>query len=182
MRTAFRAATVIFLGVFVGRLSATEDVAEAPPAPEPAGITHWITSDPLTLASQRGKVVVVHFWTFDCINCQHNLPYYNQWRKDFTEDDVQIIGVHTPETDGEADKERVAAHVKQFEISYPVAVDNQRATWQAYRNRYWPAIYLIDRTGHVRYRWDGELEYQNSGGDKKVRSIIQRLLAEKSEH
>lgn len=162
----------------MSRLFATEDAATAPLAPEPVGITRWINSDPLTLESQRGKVVVLHFWTFGCINCQHNLPYYNQWREDFPAGSLQIVGVHTPESSGEADIESVVAHVKQLGIIYPVAVDNERATWQAYKNRYWPSIYLIDKTGRVRSHWDGELEYQNAGGDKKMRANIEQLLAE----
>jgi len=179
MRNTFRAAIVV-LGVLVSRLFATEDASTAPQAPEPTGISRWINSEPLTLESQRGKVVVLHFWTFGCINCQHNLPYYNQWRKDLAEENVQIVGIHTPETDGEANEGDVVAAVKKLGIEYPVAIDNERATWQAYKNRYWPAIYLIDKSGRVRYRWDGELEYQNAGGDKKVLSIIKRLMAENS--
>jgi thiol-disulfide isomerase/thioredoxin len=180
MRNTFRAATIVALGVLVSRLSATEVASTAPRAPEPAAIARWINSNPLTLEGQRGKVVVLHFWTFGCINCRHNLPYYNQWRKDFPEEQLEIVGVHTPETDGEADEENVVAQVKQLGVTYPVAIDNDRATWQAYKNRFWPAIYLIDKSGRVRYRWDGELEYKDAGGDRKLRSYIKKLLAEDS--
>jgi thiol-disulfide isomerase/thioredoxin len=141
-------------------------------------ITQWINSKPLALKALHGKVVVLHFWTFGCINCRHNLPYYNRWQTDFAKDDVQIIGVHTPETAGEADERMVRARVGELGIKYPVAVDNESATWKAYQNRYWPSIYLIDKQGQVRFRWDGELEYQDSGGDKSMRVRIKALLAE----
>jgi thiol-disulfide isomerase/thioredoxin len=181
MRHYLRFATIIVLGALVGKLSWAESAAEPPLAPEPTGIARWISSDPLTLESQRGKVIVLHFWTFGCINCQHNLPFYNQWRKDFPADRLQIIGVHTPETEGEADEDSVATQVQKLEIKYPVAVDNELATWRAYQNRYWPAIYLIDKSGRVRYRWDGELEYNDAGGDKSMRARIDRLLREQPE-
>jgi thiol-disulfide isomerase/thioredoxin len=132
-------------------LAADEPQTQAPMAPQLVGISHWLNSDRLTLESQRGKVVVVHFWTFGCINCQHNLPYYNGWRHDFSEKEVQIIGIHTPETTDEADEKQVASHINQFGIQYPVAVDGGRATWEAYNNRYWPSIYLIDKQGRIRY-------------------------------
>jgi thiol-disulfide isomerase/thioredoxin len=157
---------------------AAEPQLQAPPAPPFAGVSRWLNTNPLTIESQRGKVVVLHFWTFGCVNCQHNLPYYNRWRHDYAEKDVQIIGVHTPETTDEADAQQVAAHVKQLGIEYPVAIDGDHATWDAYKNRVWPSIFLIDKRGRIRDRWDGELEYQEAGGDKRLRSEIQELLAE----
>lgn len=171
-------AAAALAGFIATKLYAVEDDATTPAAPELAGISRWINSQPLALENLRGKVVVLHFWTFGCINCRHNLPYYNRWRKDFPVDQLEIIGVHTPEFDQEADLNNVAQEVKRLGIEYPVAVDNDRAAWRAYKNRYWPAIYLIDRTGHVRYRWDGELEYEHAGGDKILRDRINRLLAE----
>jgi peroxiredoxin len=171
----FLAILLIVATFLAKRLAADEP---RPPAPQFAGISQWLNSKPLTIESQRGKVVVLHFWTFDCINCQHNLPYYSRWRHDFAEKDVQIIGVHTPETSDEADAQQVASHVKQLGIEYPVAIDGNRATWAAYNNRVWPSVYLIDKQGRIRYRWDGELEYQDAGGDKLVRVKIEALLAE----
>lgn len=147
-------------------------------APELAGISQWINSRPLMLKKLRGKVVVLHFWTFGCTNCQRNLPYYNRWRTDFSKDGLQIIGVHTPETAEEAVASNVAARVKDLGIKYPIAVDQDRATWKAYNNRYWPSIYLIDKQGHIRFHWDGELEYQDARGDKTIREKIKELLAE----
>jgi peroxiredoxin len=145
-------------------------------APEPTQIDHWINSDGLKLADQKGKVIVLQFWTFGCINCQHNLPYYDKWQADFAKQDVQIIGVHTPETSFEAEPKNVAAQVTKLKIKYPVAIDTDGATWKAYENHYWPSIYLIDKQGQIRYRWDGELEYKDAGGDKLMRAKIKELL------
>ncbi len=152
-------ASVVWATFVANTLTAEEPKSIEQKAPELARITQWINSKPLALKDLRGKVVVLHFWTFGCINCQHNLPYYNRWRTDFAKDDVQIIGVHTPETTGEADEKNVRKR-------------------EAYKNRYWPSIYLIDKQGQVRYRWDGELEYRDSGGDKTMRTKIKALLAE----
>jgi peroxiredoxin len=167
------------LSMIAGRhLPAKEPLEMNQKAPELTQIDHWINSDGLKLAEQKGKVVVLHFWTFGCINCQHNLPYYNKWQADFSHDDVQIIGVHTPETSGEADPKTVATQAVKLKIKYPVAIDTDGATWKAYENRFWPSIYLIDKRGQIRYRWEGELEYQDAGGEKLVRAKIKELLAE----
>ena len=171
-------ASVVWATFVANTLTAEEPKSIEQKAPELARITQWINSKPLALKDLRGKVVVLHFWTFGCINCQHNLSYYNRWQTDFAKDDMQIIGVHTPETAGEADEKHVRTRVGELGIKYPVAVDNESATWKAYKNRYWPSIYLIDKQGHIRYRWDGELEYQDSGGDKSMRARIKALLAE----
>ncbi len=149
------------------------------PAPELAGIQGWQNSKGTTLAALKGKVVVLHFWTFGCINCQRNLPIYNAWQKDFGGKDVQIIGVHTPETDDEAKVENIIAQVKKRHIEYPVAFDRDGDSWKAYANRYWPAVYLIDRQGKVRFRWEGELESGDAHGDSIMRQRIDALLAEK---
>jgi peroxiredoxin len=162
----------------VSYLAGMEPLEMNQPAPELTQIDQWLNSGGLKLADQKGKVVILHFWTYACINCQHNLPYYNKWQEDFAKEDVQIIGVHTPETSDEADPKKVAAQVKKLDIKYPVAIDSAGATWKAYDNHYWPSIYLIDKQGRIRYRWDGELEYQNAGGNKILREKIKVLLAE----
>jgi len=169
---------VLAAALIVHRLAGAELQPPWPAAPPIMGIGQWINSKPLALKDQLGKVVVVHFWTFGCINCRRNLPYYNSWRKDFAEREVQIIGVHTHESAHEADNDQVALQIKELGIKYPVAVDNDRATWKAYENRYWPGIYLIDKQGRVRFRWDGELEFQDAGGNLLVRTKIKELLAE----
>jgi peroxiredoxin len=172
--------TLVAMGsaTILARLHGEEASSPQPPAPNLTKIGVWINSKPLTLSGQRGKVVVLHFWTFGCINCRRNLPYYNRWREGFAEDELQIIGVHTPDTVGEADEAQLISQVEELGIKYPVAVDNDRATWKAYQNRYWPSIYLIDKQGRIRFRWDGELEHDAAGGDKLVRAKVQELLAE----
>lgn len=174
----FLAATGLLAVLVVRHLAGKEPRQPAPKAPELAEIDQWINSDGLKLADQKGKVVVLHFWTFGCINCQHNLPYYNTWQADFAKKGVRIIGVHTPETSVEADPKNVRKEVKKLKIEYPVAVDGKGATWKAYQNRFWPSVYVIDKQGKIRYRWEGELEYQGAGGDKAVRAKIKELLAE----
>ena len=165
--------------IAVRHLPAKEPLEMNRKAPELTQIDHWINSEGLKLADQRGKVVVLHFWTFGCINCQRNLPIYDAWQRDFSGKDVQIIGVHTPETDDEAKTEKIVAQVKKRHIEYPVAFDRDGDSWRAYGNRYWPAVYLIDRHGKVRFRWEGELESNGAGGDAIMRRRIEALLAEK---
>ena len=156
----------------------SKDVLNAS-APELQGIQGWQNSQGTTLAALKGKVIVLHFWTFGCINCQRNLPIYNAWQRDFASKGLQIIGIHTPETEDEAKAENIIAQVKKRQIEYPVAFDRDGDTWKAYANRYWPAVYLIDRHGKVRFRWEGGLEAGNAHGDASMRKRIEALLAEK---
>lgn len=155
-------------------------VTSSVPAPELVGGT-WLnlpnTAKP-TLASRRGKVTVVHFWTFGCINCKHNLPFYQEWQKKFTPLGVEIIGIHTPETTEEKDPENVKKKVSEYGITYPVLIDGAAQNWGNWKQRYWPTVYLVDKKGRVRFTWEGELEYQNAGGNEKVTSLIESLLKE----
>jgi thiol-disulfide isomerase/thioredoxin len=145
-------------------------------APEFAGVTDWINSKPLKLADQKGKVVVVHFWTNGCINCIHNYPYYRAWQNTYKDDkNLLIIGVHTPEFPAEKDADRIKERMAKNKLTFPVAVDNERATWNAWRNQYWPCIYLVDKTGAIRHRWEGEL---GDDGYKKMSRLIKERLAE----
>ncbi|MGA2657813.1 MAG: redoxin domain-containing protein [Verrucomicrobiota bacterium] len=151
-----------------------------PPAPELAG-NAWLNltnGGRLSLASRKGKVTVVHFWTFDCINCKHNLPWYRQWRRRFASQGLEVIGIHTPETAAERDPAKVAKKVKELGIDYPVLLDPDRANWDRWQQRYWPAIWLLDKQGRVRYCWEGELEYQGAGGSSKMTDLIRSLLSE----
>jgi cytochrome c biogenesis protein CcdA/thiol-disulfide isomerase/thioredoxin len=141
-------------------------------APELTGITSWINSRPLTLASLRGKVVVIDFWTYSCINCIRTLPYVTQWYEKYKDQGLVIIGVHSPEFAFEHDPGNVAQAVKRFNITYPVALDNNLSTWSAFENEYWPAEYFIDANGDLRYTHFGEGEYD------QTERIIQALLAE----
>jgi peroxiredoxin len=150
---------------------------EAPrAAPEFVEGSQWLQSEPLKLAGLRGQVVVVHFWTFDCINCIHNYPAYRAWQERFGGKGATIIGVHTPEFEYEADVKQVRAKAEQNGLRFPIVIDNGRRNWEKWNNRYWPAIYLIDKQGRVRYRWEGELK----SDEPLVRRRIEELLAEKS--
>lgn len=151
------------------------------PAPELVGATWANTPNnaPLTLASRKGKVTIVQFWTYGCINCRHNLPAYSKWQKQFGAKDVAIIGVHTPETRGEADEASVRAHIRDYGITYPVLIDSKSVNWKRWSQQYWPTVYLLDRKGNVRYRWEGELEYNGQDGTRKLSRIVDGLLGEK---
>jgi peroxiredoxin len=145
-------------------------------APEFAAKTQWLQSKPLTLAGLRGQVVVVHFWTFGCANCIHNYPAYKAWHAKYSEKGVTIVGIHTPEFAHEADVDRVKAKAEQNGLKFLIAVDSDGENWKNWENRYWPSIYLIDKKGRVRYRWEGEL---GSDGERLMSQRIEALLAEK---
>jgi cytochrome c biogenesis protein CcdA/thiol-disulfide isomerase/thioredoxin len=129
------------------------------PAPAFAGITEWINSPPLQIDQLKGKVVLIDFWTYSCINCIRTLPYIIDWYNKYHEQGLVIIGVHTPEFEFEKSLENIKAAVQKDGIQYPVAVDNQFGTWTQYQNRYWPAHYLIDKNGNVVYQHFGEGQY-----------------------
>ncbi len=153
------------------------------PAPEFSGISAWINSEKLSLADLRGRVVVVNFWSFGCINCQRNLPAYQRWQNNLAQgrDDLILVGIHTPEFAHEKKLQRVKQEVAKAGLTFPIALDNQSQTWKAWKNRYWPTIYLIDRRGRARYAWIGELNANNAGGEPILLEKIKQLLAEKLE-
>ena len=144
-------------------------------APELTKITGFINSKPITLADLRGKVVLVDFWTYSCINCIRTIPYLNAWYEKYADKGLVIVGVHTPEFEFEKDYNNVQAAVEKFHIRYPVAQDNDKQTWNAYDNRYWPRKYLIDADGYIRYDHIGE------GGYAETEKVIQSLLAERAD-
>ena len=147
-------------------------------APELRDVTDWINGEPLTLQSLRGRVLVVHFFAADCINCIRNMPHYRRWDELFPNSDVLLIGIHTPETARERNIEHVRSKVREYRLESLVAVDNQGRNWDAWTNRIWPAVYLVDKQGNVRFWWYGELEWQGAGGEKWMRDRIEMLLAE----
>ena len=128
-------------------------------APELVGIAEWLNSKPLTLAELRGKVVLLDFWTYTCINCIRTLPHVTQWYNSYKDKGLEIIGIHTPEFAFEKSKPHVEDAIKRFNITYPVALDNDYKTWTAYNNRYWPAHYLIDQNGIIVKTHFGEGNY-----------------------
>ena len=140
-------------------------------APEFTGIDNWLNSKPLTLAALRGKVVLVDFWTYSCINCIRTLPYVEGWYQKYASDGFVVVGVHAPEFAFEHDTGNVSAAIARFGITYPVAQDNEFATWSAYSNQYWPAHYLIDATGRIRAEHFGEGDYDGTEAD--IRALLQ---------
>ena len=145
---------------------------KGPTAPEliPGGA--WFNSDPLTLERLKGKVVIIDFWTYSCINCQRTMPYLRDWNEKYKDKGLVIIGVHSPEFEFEKSEKNVAQAIKDFRLTYPIVQDNDFATWRAYNNRYWPAKYIIDREVYIRYTHFGEGAYD------ETEKVIQDLLKE----
>jgi thiol-disulfide isomerase/thioredoxin len=142
------------------------------PAPELTNDT-WLNVDaPLRLAGLRGKVVLVEMWTFGCVNCQNVMPALKEWHARYKDQGLVIIGNHYPEFSYEEDLSNLKDAVARYEIQYAVAQDNDGSTWRAYKNRYWPTLYLIDKQGHIRYVHIGEGRY------KETEENIKTLLAE----
>ena len=145
------------------------------PAPAVKGISSWLNTPgdrPLTLAGLRGKVVLVDFWTYSCINCIRTLPHLRAWYAAYHRDGLEIVGVHTPEFAFEHVRSNVRAATRDLHVTWPVALDNDFKTWSAYSNQYWPAEYLIDRSGRVRRTHFGEGEYG------ETEDAIRKLLAQ----
>lgn len=146
--------------------------AEYGTAPELDKTGGWINSDPFTLAQMRdeGKVVLVDFWTYTCINCIRTLPYVKSWHDKYADSGLVILGVHTPEFEFEKLYENVVEASGEFGLEYPIVQDNDFGTWRAFNNKYWPAKYLIDRNGKIRYRHFGEGKYEET--ELKIREIL----------
>jgi thiol-disulfide isomerase/thioredoxin len=142
------------------------------PAPELRGIDNWINSRPLTLEELRGKVVLMDFWTYSCVNCIRTFPYLRDWHDKYSDYGLVIIGVHTPEFEFEKDPGNVEAAARTHGLEYPIAQDNNYATWNAFYNNAWPTKYLIDKDGNVRYYHLGEGAYQ------ETEDVIRELLVE----
>jgi thiol-disulfide isomerase/thioredoxin len=144
------------------------DEGELPPL---GGATGWLNSPPLTPAGLRGRVVLVEFWTYTCINWLRTLPYVRAWAKTYQDQGLVVIGVHTPEFTFEGDAENVRRAAADLRVDYPIAIDTDHAIWRAFKNDYWPALYLADAQGRVRHHHFGEGDYERS------ERIIQQLLA-----
>ena len=170
LRVLGAAAVLLLAAVLGGPAARALEIGER--APELVGLEGWIGSEPQTLAALRGRVVIVQFWTFDCSNCRHTIPYVIEWHHRYAARGLTILGIHTPELPFERSREAVEAAVRERGIPYPVALDPSYATWDAYGNRYWPAFYFIDRRGVVRHVRFGE------GGYADSEAWIERLLAE----
>jgi thiol-disulfide isomerase/thioredoxin len=157
----------------LGAVPFERPVPVAAPGPE---FTHqaaedWINSPPLSMTELRGQVVLIDFWTFDCWNCYRSFPWLNEVNGKFTGQGLRIVSVHSPEFRRERELERVAAKVREFKLEHPVMIDNDFSYWKALGNQYWPAFYLIDKRGQLRYRFAGETH----GGDRRALEVERRI-------
>lgn len=141
----------------------------APPLPE-SGWLNTPENKPLRLKELRGQVVLVEFWTFGCYNCRNQLPYVKKWHEKYASEGLVVIGVHTPEFKHERQPEKVRKAMAELGITFPVVLDNDYATWDRYQNRYWPAVYLIDRHGQIVYLAVGEGDYERT--EARIRTLI----------
>jgi thiol-disulfide isomerase/thioredoxin len=151
--------------------AAPDAFAAGDAAPEFAGIETWLNSEPLRLSDLRGRVVLVDFFTYGCANCVRTIPDLVRWHARYADDGLVIVGVHTPEFAFERDVDSVRAAVRRFGIRYPVAIDGGYRTWSAWRNRYWPSVYLIDRSGRL------ALAHAGDDGYDAIERAIRRELA-----
>ncbi|MBR1167673.1 thioredoxin family protein [Bradyrhizobium liaoningense] len=135
-----------------------------------AGITNWFNSKPLSIADLRGKVVLVDFWTYGCVNCVNTLPHVTELYAKYRDRGLVVVGVHTPEFPFERSAANVQAALKRHGITYPVAQDNESKTWNAYRNQYWPAQYIVDQSGKIVFQHAGEGRYDEI--DRTVAKLL----------
>lgn len=173
-----KASQLLLAGMLAGAIGAsTETSAEAQlpvegELPSFGGATGWLNSPPLTAAGLRGKVVLVEFWTYTCINWLRTLPYVRAWAEKYKDQGLVVIGVHSPEFEFEKNVDNVRQAAKDMRLSYPIAVDSGHAVWGAFENQYWPALYFVDAKGQIRHHHFGEGEYEKS------ERVIQQLLTE----
>lgn len=149
-------------------------------APEIIDTNIWVNSQPLSLAQQKGKVVALHFYTHGCINCIHNYPWLRAWYDELTPKGLVMVGIHTPEGEGEKVIESIKKKAKEEKLLFPIVVDNDKQNWNAWGNSMWPTVYLIDKQGYMRTFWMGELKWQGTDGEKIIRDQIEELLTEES--
>jgi peroxiredoxin len=175
-------ATTCLLGLALASYADDEKTPQAQPtladaqtaAPNFVGISNWLNSGPLNLADLRGKVVLIDFWTYGCINCTRTLSHVTRLYDTYRDRGLVVVGIHTPEFPFEKVTSNVQTAIKRHGIKYPVAQDNDYATWNAYHNQYWPAQYIIDRNGRIVFEHAGEGQYD------EIERTIQRLLNYKS--
>lgn len=141
-------------------------------APALTGTGDWFNSEPLTLEELKGKIVIIDFWTYSCINCIRTLPYLEALHQKYKDQGLVLIGVHTPEFEFEKNSANLAKAIKDFGLTYPIVQDNDFATWRAYQNRYWPAKYIIDQNGKIVYTHFGEGKYEET--EQVVQSLLQK--------
>jgi len=160
----------LLVSASITNAASLEEIPGAYPAPELVGIDGWINSPPLTIASLKGKVVLVDFWTYTCYNCINTLPHVIDLDKKYRDKGLVVIGVQAPEFDAEKDPQNVKNAVEKFGITYPVALDNHMKSWHNFSNQYWPAFYLIDKKGNVVYTHFGEGDYDIT--ENNIKSLL----------
>lgn len=148
-------------------------------APEFADVKQWINSDALTMKELRGRVVIVHFYAFQCHNCHANFPIYQRWQKELSDKGVVVIGIQTPETPSERNPDAVKQAAFDRKLEFPIAVDLESSTWQAWGNTMWPTVYVVDKQGYIRHWWQGELNWRGATADKTIEELVTTLLAER---
>jgi len=147
------------------------DKSQFKKAPEFTGITGFVnTPAPIKLADLKGKVVLVHFWTYGCSNCIHTIPHLNDWYQKYSNKGLVIVGVQAPEFSDEKNIDKVKTAVDKFQIKYPIILDNNYVNWNAYGNNYWPRDYLVDNQGYIRYSHIGEGDYDQT--EQMIRSLL----------
>ena len=172
MHTIFLTASALLLAMMFGVSGNPAKEAAPPMKPSLSGATKWLNTQPLNLANLRGKVVLVDFWTYTCINWRRTLPYIREWEAKYRDQGLVVIGVHTPEFFFEYEPGNVSKALREMNIVYPVAMDNEYMIWRSFSNNYWPALYLIDAKGKIRYQKFGEGDYAEAEWQ------IQELLSE----
>jgi peroxiredoxin len=149
-----------------------------PLAPELIDSGHWTGAPATTLAEHQGKVVLLHFYAFQCSNCIANFEHYKRWHRDLAEKGVVVIGIQTPETSLESDPKQVAKAAKDRGFAFPVLIDLEKRNWDAWSNTMWPTVYVIDKNGYIRHWWQGELNFNGATGDKTIETLVDTLIAE----
>jgi peroxiredoxin len=144
-------------------------------APELVPVQDWINSRPITLKSLRGKVVLLHFYAFECHNCHANFDHYRQWHKKYG-GEVVVLGIQTPETPTERQADAVKQAARERNLEFPILIDLDSANWKAWSNTMWPTVYVIDRDGYLRHLWQGELNWKGAAGDQTIEKLIDELI------
>jgi thiol-disulfide isomerase/thioredoxin len=174
MRTLFCTASTILFASMFGTAGGGGLQIKNTSGPSLSGSNGWLNTKPLNLDELHGKVVLIDFWTYTCINWRRTLPYINAWASKYKEQGLVVIGVHTPEFPFEQKPENISHAMEQMNIHYPVAMDRDYKIWNSFENQYWPALYLIDAKGQVRYHKFGEGDYQES--ELQIQQLLKEIL------
>ena len=174
MRTLLFSASTLFLAAMLGAAPVGGSFIRRT-GPSLGGANSWLNSQPLNLEELHGKVVLIDFWTYTCINWRRTLPYINAWSAKYKDQGLVVIGVHTPEFSFEHNQENIHSAIQSMHIGYPVAVDNDYAVWNSFQNQYWPALYLIDAKGEIRFKKFGEGDYQKS--ELQIQQLLKEVSA-----